>query len=147
MKKMAVIMGLVAIAALPACSNQNGEDHSYRHDGDRDNANRTDWKTEKERKMKYAVNYFFDEADTNHDGTISLSEQQAFSRKMFREADTNHDGKLTREEAYAFKHSEMEDVHKQMRSRSRDDTMRDDNMPSSGNSDMKQDEDTGTKRY
>ena len=50
----------------------------------------------------------FDAADTNKDGSVSLTEAQAYGQKKgvfnkeFAEADTNHDGNVTREEAQAY---------------------------------------------
>lgn len=50
----------------------------------------------------------FDAADTNKDGSVSLTEAQAFGQKQgtfnkeFAEADTNHDGYVTQEEAQEY---------------------------------------------
>jgi Ca2+-binding EF-hand superfamily protein len=37
----------------------------------------------------------FQQADTDHDGTLSKSEYLALVEKLFKKADTDHDGKLT----------------------------------------------------
>ncbi len=42
-----------------------------------------------------------DDADTNHDGKISLEEAKAAALRGFDEADTNHDGVVTPEERMA----------------------------------------------
>ena len=59
----------------------------------------------------------FDAADTNKDGSVSLTEAQAYGQKKgvfnkeFAEADTNHDGNVTREEAQAYYASKEGPVH------------------------------------
>lgn len=45
--------------------------------------------------------YVFDMVDTNHDGKISPTENQAFAERMFRDADTNGDGLVSYDEALA----------------------------------------------
>ena len=59
----------------------------------------------------------FDAADTNKDGSVSLTEAQAYGQKKgvfnkeFAEADTNHDGNVTREEAQAYYASKEGPAH------------------------------------
>ena len=53
-------------------------------------------------------NSLFLQADTNHDGVVTLAEAKAFGRKrglgndFYRDADTNHDGSVSLEEARAY---------------------------------------------
>jgi Ca2+-binding EF-hand superfamily protein len=44
------------------------------------------------------LDHMFRQADTNHDGSVSRSEDLAYHNKMFRKADTNNDGRLTKTE-------------------------------------------------
>ncbi|OIQ96865.1 transaldolase/EF-hand domain-containing protein [mine drainage metagenome] len=46
----------------------------------------------------------FDEADTNHDGSLDKAEVQAMHDKNFEKMDTNHDGVLSKEEMKACGH-------------------------------------------
>lgn len=80
-----------------------------------------------QKTQKYKAHYtkkLFEQADTNHDGYVTLSEAIAAShnfehnplnKKRFRRADLNHDGKLSLEEA--MKYRKFEVTHKAQESK------------------------------
>jgi Ca2+-binding EF-hand superfamily protein len=54
----------------------------------------------------------FAEADTDHDGMISMEEHEACAKRMFDKADTNGDKMISKDEMRAYMHNEMKMKHK-----------------------------------
>ncbi len=64
---------------------------------------------DKKTMMSKKVEYMFSKADKNGDHYIDKEEHDKATDQMFEDADTNHDGNLSLEEAKAFKMKEHEE--------------------------------------
>lgn len=53
---------------------------------------------------------WFDAADTNHDGKLTLGEMSADADRFFKTLDTDHDGQLLPEEVYAYEQNVAPEV-------------------------------------
>ena len=82
--KLAKSLLFIAVLALPVAALANGDGckHPY-------------------------ADKFFNDIDTDHDGTISKEEFRAMTDKHFDEMDTDHDGTLSKEEMIAGGHHMM----------------------------------------
>jgi len=88
------------------------------------------WQAHKDH-MNMMTEYYFDQMDANQDGVVSRREFMDFQRKMFQQADTNHDGNLTLDEVKAAKWKEMQKMKAWMRDHN-DDTHSGMNTPDNG---------------
>ena len=89
--KIALLSAISLSVLLSACC---GNDH-YREHGDRD---RTQMMSE----------YYFHQMDKNDNDTVSMKEYMSYEHMRFQQADTNHDGMLSLDELVAQKLKEKE---------------------------------------
>lgn len=95
MKKVLVLLSAISLSA---CSSY---DHNMKHD---------DTNTYHMDHMKVMTAYCFHQMDSNGDGVVSMKEYMNYQRSQFKEADTNHDGKLTLDEMNAHKMKEKREM-------------------------------------
>jgi hypothetical protein len=113
MKKLLVALSALSVSvAVSGCSMDHNPPPPPPHPMAQDDWGHRGW--DHKEHMKMMTEYFFNKMDKNGDGYVSRKEYDEYYRKWFHEADTNHDGRLTIEEVRAQMHREMKRMKQDM---------------------------------